>query len=149
MTLAQKLEQFRRQSEELAKTIEEISAFVIVSRSKRIDIIQRCVCEMVGIPLVAMQSTSRKSHFVEARWIAYYVAREITRKSYEEIADNFRAGTDHATLIYGIRELEKRCSVDPKLASNVAEIKAECQRRIDTHELPLFAKAKKPKTNAK
>jgi chromosomal replication initiation ATPase DnaA len=85
MNLTQKLELFRQQADALAKTIEDISSFVIVSRSKRIDIIQRCVCEMVGVPLVCMQSSSRIARYVEARWIAYTITRELTAKSYEEI----------------------------------------------------------------
>ena len=144
MNLAQKLEQFRAQADALAKTIEDISAYVIVSRSKRIDIIQRCVCEMLGVPLVSMQSTSRIARYVEARWVAYTMARDLTAKSYEEIGSNFRAGTDHGTIIYGIGELRKRCEVEPKLGATVAEIKAECRKRLESHAMPLFAVSKKP-----
>jgi chromosomal replication initiation ATPase DnaA len=146
MNLTQKLELFRQQADALAKTIEDISSFVIVSRSKRIDIIQRCVCEMVGVPIVCMQSGSRIARYVEARWIAYTITRELTAKSYEKIGSNFRAGTDHGTIINGINELRLRISVDPKLGATVAEIKAECKKRIDAHAMPLFTKAKKTKT---
>ena len=145
MNLTQKLEQFRQQADALAKTIEDISAYVIVSRSKRIDIIQRCVCEMVGVPLVSMQSTSRIARYVEARWIAYTMARDLTAKSYEEIGSNFRAGTDHGTILYGIAELRKRCEVEPKLGATVAEIKAECRKRLESHAMPLFTAVKPTK----
>lgn len=145
MNLAQKLEQFRQQADALVKTIEDISAYVIVSRSKRIDIIQRCVCEMAGVPLVAMQSSSRIARYVEVRWIAYAISRELTAKSYEEIGSNFRAGTDHGTILYGIGELRKRCDVEPKLAATVAEIKSECRKRLESHAMPLFAAVKTTK----
>lgn len=146
MNLTQKLELFRQQADALAKTIEDISSYVIVSRSKRIDIIQRCVCEMLCVPLVAMQSSSRKAHLVQPRWIAYHIARDLTAKSFEEIATNFREGTNHGTVMYGIAELRKRCSVDAKLGATVAEVKAECKKRLDAHAMPLFTKSKKTKT---
>lgn len=149
MNLSQKLEQFREQADALAKTIEDISAFVIVSRSKRIDIIQRCVCEMLGVPLVSMQSTCRKACYVEARWFAYSIARDLTAKSYDEIASNFRAGTDHGTVMYGIGELAKRISSDVKLGATLAEVNAECRKRLDSHAMPLFAVSKKSKQTTK
>ena len=145
MNLTQKLELFRQQADALAKTIEDISSCVIVSRSKRIDIIQRCVCEMVGVPLVCMQSTSRIARYVEARWIAYAISRELTAKSFEEIASNFRAGTDHGTILYGITQLKQRMGLEPRLGATVAEIQAECRKRLDAHEMPLFAVSKKSK----
>ncbi len=149
MNLAKKLEQFREQAAALAKTIEDISAYVIVSRSKRIDIIQRCVCEMLGVPLVSMQSSSRKARFVEARWFAYSIARDLTAKSYDEIASNFREGTDHGTVMYGIGELAKRIRSDVKLGATLAEVKAECRKRLDSHAMPLFAVTKTTKDKAR
>ena len=146
MNLQEELQKYQYHSAELAKVIQNISSCVIVSRSKRIDIIQRCVCEMLCVPLVAMQSSSRKAHLVQPRWIAYEIARDLTAKSFEEIATNFREGTNHGTVMYGISELRKRCSVDAKLSATVAEVKAECRKRLDAHAMPLFEKPKKTKT---
>ena len=145
MNIEQKIERFRQQSEALAKTIEDISSFVIVSRSKSIDIIQRCVCEIMGVPLVAMQSRSRIARYVEARWISYTISRELTAKSYEEIASNFRLGTDHGTITNGIAQLKQRMCLEPRLGATVVEIKAECRSRLDAHEMTLFAVSKKSK----
>ena len=145
-TLSELLEQYQKQAEALAETVAEISGRIVVSRSPSIKIIQDCVCQMLGVPPVIMHDDGRQPYKVEARWIAYSISRELAAKSYEEIAANFRHGTDHGTVVNGIRKLKDRCSIDPKLAAKFAEIKAECQRRLDAHEMPLF---NKPKTKAK
>jgi len=130
MTLADHLDAFTKQSEALKTTIEAISRYVYVSRSPTIDIIQRTAAEMMGVPLVSMQSTRRTEELAKARWVAYWICRELTGNSYEQIARNFRPDLDHGTIAYGIRRIKELCSTEKGFESTINHIKDESVRRI-------------------
>lgn len=149
MNLQKKLAEMQHHYDALKSVIEEFSGYVITTKSPSIEIIQRTVCEMRRVPLIAMQHKSRKAEFVEARFIAFYLAKELTSLGVVQIADNFRAGLDHGAVLHGIKRIRGRMDTEITLAENVALIASECRRRLNAHEMPLFAVKHKRKGKPK
>lgn len=144
MNLQKKLAEMQHHYDALRAVIEEFSGHVMTTKSPSVEIIQRTVCEMRCVPLIAMQHKSRKAHFVESRFIAFHLAKELTNLGLVQIAGSFRAGLNHGAVLHGIKQIKGRMDTEPALAENVALIANECRRRIDAHEMPLFAaKAKR------
>ena len=75
----------------------------------------------------------RPDRLVSARLEAYWLVKEITGMSYPHVGKIF--GRDHSTVLYGIKEFEKRLvhgqvSIDPEMARSV--FKSRIQRFMKT-----------------
>lgn len=88
----------------------------------RIVEIQTQVAEYYHLKLVDMQSRDRKWRVSRPRQIAMYLCRELTNRSYSEIAQAFGKG-DHTTVIHGVREVGTRIQQDTTVAEAVAAIR--------------------------
>lgn len=75
-----------------------------------IAIIQKAVCEHMGITRHDMLSSRRGKNIVRARHIAIWVARHLTLKSYPQIGRDFNR--DHSTAMIAVK------NVEDKMASN-------------------------------
>lgn len=71
------------------------------------DVIQRIVCEHLGVRLQDMKSRKRTKELANARQIAMYLTKEHTSLSLSEIGRSF-GGKDHATVIYACKQVEER-----------------------------------------
>ena len=78
--------------------------------------IQDAVCENYGISRKDMLSCRRSRHLADARHVAFYLARELTARSYSEVGRMFNR--DHSTVTYGCKKVE--CN----LAEHQADIDA-------------------------
>jgi chromosomal replication initiator protein len=87
-----------------------------------VELIQKVVAEYLGIKLADLKSNKRLKNFVQARQIAIWLCRDMTKFSYPDIGTKF-GGKDHSTVIYAAKKIDLALKTDSKLAKIVDEIK--------------------------
>lgn len=92
-------------------------------RKLNIDEIQEAVAKKFSVTMEQLLSPERTQSVVTPRQLAMYIARKFTTKSLPEIAKNFEK--THATIIHGVKNIEKRLDVESELKATLAEILAE------------------------
>lgn len=88
-----------------------------------VELIQKVVAEQFGLKMADMKSDKRLKVFVQARQIAIWLCRDMTKASYPDIGAKF-GGKDHSTVIYAAKKIDKALKEDHKLAKMVNEIKS-------------------------
>ena len=68
-----------------------------------------------------LKSPARAQKISEARRIAVYLAREITKASYEDIADFF--DKKHPTILYSYQKVKEDLERDLELKQTIRELK--------------------------
>lgn len=86
-----------------------------------IDLIQKAVCEALGIKLQDIKSKKRTKEISNARKLAMYITKKLTGLSLAEIGNAF-GGKDHATVIYACRQIEKEREKDDNLSRLIDSI---------------------------
>lgn len=79
-----------------------------------IENIQKTVAEYYKIKVSDMQSKRRHRTVVVPRHIAMYLAKELTQKSLNEIADSF-GGRDHSTVLSAVKKITQERMRDQEL----------------------------------
>ena len=92
-------------------------------RKLNIEEIQVAVAKRFSVSMEQLLSPERTQSVVTPRQLAMYIARKFTTKSLPEIAKMFEK--THATIIHGVRNIEKRLDVESELKATLAEILAE------------------------
>lgn len=86
--------------------------------------IARTVCAHWNVSEVQLYSRTRcKKRIAQARCVFYWLARSITGKSWQCIADHIRR--HHATVYKCANELEKRMADNGELYYDIMAIRAE------------------------
>lgn len=88
----------------------------MISDSKKqitIETIQTHVCDYFGIDTNKVREKTRKQEVVEARQIAMYLSKKLTKTSLKTIGLQF-GGRDHSTVIHAITTVEDRLSTSTK-----------------------------------
>lgn len=85
--------------------------------------IQECVAKKYGITLTMMLSGERTQSLVTPRQLAMYISRKYTPKSLQEIAAEF--DKTHATVLHGVKTIQKRMDVEEELKNSLEEILGE------------------------
>jgi len=88
-----------------------------------IEEIQTAVAKKYNVSIAQILSSERTQSIVTPRQLSMYIARKFTTKSLPEIAKFF--DKTHATIIHGVRNIEKRLDVEEDLKSTLAEILSE------------------------
>jgi len=88
-----------------------------------IEEIQQAVAKKYNVSIAQILSSERTQSIVTPRQLSMYIARKFTTKSLPEIAKFF--DKTHATIIHGVRNIEKRLDVEEDLKATLAEILAE------------------------
>jgi chromosomal replication initiator protein len=88
-----------------------------------VESIQKVVAEFFGLKLADMKSEKRQKNFVQARQIAIWLCRDMTKASYPDIGSRF-GGKDHSTVIYAAKKIDAALKDDYKLAKMIDEIKS-------------------------
>jgi len=88
-----------------------------------IEEIQTAVAKKYNVSIAQILSPERTQSIVTPRQLSMYIARKFTTKSLPEIAKFFEK--THATIIHGVRNIEKRLDVEEELKATLAEILAE------------------------
>ena len=91
-----------------------------------IESIQNHVCEYFNLEPNKLREKTRKQEVVEARQIAMYLAKYLTKSSLKTIGLHF-GGRDHSTVIHAVTTIAERQKTTPKFQRMVNEI----QTRIE------------------
>ena len=95
---------------ELAKQM--IDKFVKnTAREVSIDYIQKVVCDYFDLPIELLKSKTRKREIVQARQIAMYFAKKMTKSSLANIGLHC-GGKDHATVLHACRTVNNLSETD-------------------------------------
>jgi chromosomal replication initiator protein len=105
---------------ELAKSM--IDKFVKnTTHEVSIDYIQKVVCDYFSLPIDLLKSKTRKRQVVQARQIAMFFAKSMTKSSLSLIGANC-GGKDHATVLHACRTVNNLMDTDKKFKANVVEL---------------------------
>lgn len=89
-------------------------------RSLTVEEIQQAVAKKFNVSIAQILSSERTQSLVTPRQISMYISRKFTTKSLPEIATSF--DKTHATILHGVKTIEKRIEVEPNLKSILNEI---------------------------
>lgn len=105
---------------DLAKTM--IDKFVKnTAREVSIDYIQKIVCDYFNLPVELLKSKTRKREVVQARQIAMYFAKSMTKSSLATIG-LYCGGKDHATVLHACRTVSNLMDTDKRFKNYVTEL---------------------------
>lgn len=88
-----------------------------------IEEIQTAVAKKYNVSIAQILSPERTQSIVTPRQLSMYIARKFTTRSLPEIAKFF--DKTHATIIHGVRNIEKRLDVEDELKATLSEILSE------------------------
>lgn len=91
-----------------------------------IDYIQKVVCDYFELPLETLKSKTRKREVVQARQLAMYFSKNMTKSSLSAIGAHC-GGKDHATVLHACRTVNNLMETDKKFKGYVADL----QKRIN------------------
>ncbi|MCK6614203.1 MAG: chromosomal replication initiator protein DnaA [Ignavibacteriaceae bacterium] len=106
------------------KTVREISTTKKTNLS--IDLITRYVCEYLHIDEKKIRDKTRKQEIVNARQIAMYLSKELTKSDLKTIGLHF-GGRDHSTVIHSINTVREDMTKDTLLADTVQSIRQKIE----------------------
>ena len=105
---------------ELAKQM--IDKFVKnTAREVSIDYIQKVVCDYFDLPIELLKSKTRKREVVQARQIAMYFAKSMTKSSLATIGLHC-GGKDHATVLHACRTVNNLMDTDKRFKNYIEEL---------------------------
>lgn len=88
-----------------------------------IEDVAKLVADYFGVTVSDFLSSARNQKVSSARHIAVYLAREITEKSFEAIADYFKK--KHTTMLYSHDKIKNEIKTDKSLESLILELKQQ------------------------
>lgn len=91
------------------------------AREVSIDYIQKVVCDYFTLPLELMKSKTRKREVVQARQIAMYFSKQLTKSSLATIGAHC-GGKDHATVLHACRTVNNLLDTDKRFRVYIADI---------------------------
>ncbi len=86
-----------------------------------IDYIQKVVCDYFNMPIDLLKSKTRKREVVQARQIAMYFAKQLTKSSLATIGMHC-GGKDHATVLHACRTVNNLMDTDKKFRHYIQEL---------------------------
>lgn len=105
---------------ELAKQM--IDKFVKnTAREVSIDYIQKVVCDYFDLPIELLKSKTRKREVVQARQIAMYFAKKMTKSSLANIGMHC-GGKDHATVLHACKTVNNLIDTDKRFRGYVNDL---------------------------
>jgi chromosomal replication initiator protein len=96
----------------------------LIKSSKReisIDYIQKVVCDYFNIPIDLVQSTTRKREIVQARQVAMFFSKSLTKSSLATIGSRI-GGKDHATVLHACKTVNNLIDTDKRFRLQIDEI---------------------------
>ncbi|MBR9831557.1 chromosomal replication initiator protein DnaA [Acidiluteibacter ferrifornacis] len=105
---------------ELAKQM--IDKFVKnTAREVSIDYIQKVVCDYFDLPIELLKSKTRKREVVQARQIAMFFAKRMTKSSLANIGMHC-GGKDHATVLHACKTVNNLIDTDKRFRTYIDEL---------------------------
>lgn len=96
----------------------------LVKNSKReitIDFIEKTVCDYFNMPVNLINSKTRKREIVQARQIAMYFAKSLTKQSLATIGAKI-GGKDHATVLHACKTVNNLIDTDKRFQVYINEL---------------------------
>jgi len=93
----------------------------ISTKTISIEEIASIVATYFEVTIPNLKSPARAQKISEARRVAVYLAREITKSSYEEIADYF--DKKHPTILYSYQKVKEDLETNSELKQTIRELK--------------------------
>ena len=81
----------------------------------------KTTAEYFNVTLADFKSTSRNQKVSSSRHVAVYLAREITGKSFESIAEYFNK--KHTTMLYSYEKIRDELKINKELDRAISDIK--------------------------
>lgn len=86
-----------------------------------IDYIEKVVCNFFNVPAEMLQSKTRKREIVQARQIAMYFSKSLTKSSLATIGAHI-GGKDHATVLHACKTVNNLIETDKSFRLQIDEI---------------------------
>jgi chromosomal replication initiator protein len=96
----------------------------LIKNTKRevsIDYIQKVVCNYFDVPVDSLQSKTRKREIVQARQVAMYFSKNLTKSSLATIGAQI-GGKDHATVLHACKTVNNLVETDKQFKNQIEEI---------------------------
>ncbi len=96
----------------------------LIKNTKReisIDYIQKVVCNYFNLPLDQIQSKTRKREIVQARQVAMFFSKSLTKASLATIGTQI-GGKDHATVLHACKTVNNLIETDKRFRIQIDEI---------------------------
>ncbi|MEI6128415.1 MAG: chromosomal replication initiator protein DnaA, partial [Pseudomonadota bacterium] len=87
-----------------------------------VEMIQKTVAEYFDLKTADLKSEKRHKNLVNARQIAIWLCRDMTKASYPDIGLKF-GGKDHSTIIHSFKKIDKAAATDTKLSDIIEKIR--------------------------
>lgn len=91
------------------------------AREVSIEYIQKVVCDYFDLPIELMKSKTRKREVVQARQIAMYFSKKMTKSSLANIGAHC-GGKDHATVLHACRTVTNLSETDKRFRAYLDEL---------------------------
>lgn len=91
------------------------------TREVSIDYIQKVVCDYFDMPIELLKSKTRKREIVQARQLAMYFAKQLTKNSLASIGAQC-GGKDHATVLHACRTVNNLADTDKRFKAYVEDL---------------------------
>ncbi len=91
------------------------------AREVSIDYIQKIVCDYFDLPIELLKSKTRKREVVQARQIAMFFAKNMTKASLATIGMHC-GGKDHATVLHACRTVNNLMDTDKRFKNYIVEL---------------------------
>jgi chromosomal replication initiation ATPase DnaA len=96
-----------------------------------IGLIKKVVCKYFDVRKSDIESERRGTRLVKARHLAFWLAREMTSRSFPDIGRQF-GGRDHTTVLHGVRKIDGLIETDESIAKDL-DVLRQCVK--DEHKL--------------
>lgn len=87
-----------------------------------VELIQKATADYFGLKVTDLKSDKRLKNLVQARQIAIWICRDMTKSSYPDIGMKF-GGKDHSTVIYAAKKIDNAMKDDIKISRMIDDIK--------------------------
>jgi chromosomal replication initiator protein len=87
-----------------------------------IDYIQKVVCDYFDLPMELLKSKTRKREVVQARQIAMYFSKKMTKSSLANIGMHC-GGKDHATVLHACKTVNNLMDTDKRFKGYIEDLK--------------------------
>ena len=91
------------------------------AREVSIDYIQKVVCDYFDIPVEIMKSKTRKREIVQARQLAMYFSKQLTKSSLAHIGKHC-GNKDHATVLHACKTVNNLSDTDKRFKGYISDI---------------------------
>ncbi|MBN2764583.1 MAG: chromosomal replication initiator protein DnaA, partial [Bacteroidales bacterium] len=85
------------------------------------DYIQKVVCNYFDVPSDSLQSKTRKREIVQARQVAMFFSKNLTKSSLATIGLQI-GGKDHATVLHACKTVNNLIETDKQFKNQIEEI---------------------------